>query len=115
MEAGEYWLKRGTCFVSRRPAVVAVAGLLWVSWCLLVAAGFRVFHYFHFQIPAHDLWLRETQSRQRRLGEGATTASQSAHPELAPTDPHQVYQLSCFPLRIMAPVDPYRSSQTQPV
>ena len=42
-----------------------------------------------FKIRAHDLWLRETQSSQRRLGEGATTASQSAHRELAPTDPHQ--------------------------
>ena len=31
MEAGEYGLKRGTCFVARRLEVVAVAGLLWIS------------------------------------------------------------------------------------
>ena len=28
MEAGEYRLKRGTCFVARRPELVAVDGLL---------------------------------------------------------------------------------------
>ena len=31
MEAGEYGLVRGTCFVARRLEVVAVAGLLWIS------------------------------------------------------------------------------------
>ena len=40
MEAGEYGLTRGTCFVARRREVVAVAGLLWISWCVLGAAGF---------------------------------------------------------------------------
>ena len=40
MEACEYGLTRGTCFVARRLEVVAVAGLLWVSWCVLDAAGF---------------------------------------------------------------------------
>ena len=40
MEAGEYGLTRGTCFVARRLEVVAVAGLLWISWCVLGAAGF---------------------------------------------------------------------------
>ena len=84
MEAGEYGLTRGTCFVARRLEVVAVAGLLWISWCVLGAAGFRVFHDF---------------------GEGATKASQSAYRELAPTDPHQVYQLLCSNLKIMASVD----------
>ena len=43
MEAGEYGLTRGTCFVARRVELVAVAGLLWISWCVLGAAGFRVF------------------------------------------------------------------------
>ena len=62
---------------------------------------------FHFQIRAHDLWLRETQGSQRRLGEGATTASQSAYRELAPTDPHQAYHLLCSDMRIMAAVDQY--------
>ena len=32
MEAGEYGLSRGTCFVARRLDVVAVAELLWISW-----------------------------------------------------------------------------------
>ena len=40
MEAGEYGLTRGTCFVARRLEVVAVAGLLWISWCVLGGAIF---------------------------------------------------------------------------
>ena len=40
MEAGKYGLTRGMCFVARRLEVVAVAGLLWISWCVLGAAGF---------------------------------------------------------------------------
>ena len=40
MEAGEYGLTRGTCFVARRLEVVAVAGLLWISWCVLGGADF---------------------------------------------------------------------------
>ena len=48
MEAGEYGLTRGTCFVARRLEVVAVAGLLWISWRGLGAAGFRVFNDFAF-------------------------------------------------------------------
>ena len=48
MEAGEYRLTRGTCFIVRRHEVVAVAGLLWISWCVLIAAGFRVFFSFSF-------------------------------------------------------------------
>ena len=104
MEAGVFGLTRGTCFVARRLEVVAVAGVLWISWWVLSAAGFRVFMIFHFQIRVHDLWQRETQSSQRLLGEGVTTASQSAHRELALTDPHQVYHLLCSHLRIMASV-----------
>ena len=46
MEAGEYGLTRGTCFVARRLEVVAVAGLPWISWCVLGAAGFRFFSFF---------------------------------------------------------------------
>ena len=38
MEAGEYALRCGTCFVARRLELVAVAGLLWISWCVLGAA-----------------------------------------------------------------------------
>ena len=48
METGEYGLTRETCFVVCRLEVVAVAGLLWISWCVLGAAGFRVFHEFAF-------------------------------------------------------------------
>ena len=48
MEAGEYELKRGTCFAARRLEVVAVARLLLMSWCVLGAAGFRVFFPFVF-------------------------------------------------------------------
>ena len=49
MEAGEYGLKRGTCFVASRLEVVAVAGLLWISWCVLGGAGFScVFVFFRY-------------------------------------------------------------------
>ena len=45
MEADEYGLTRGTWFFARRLEVVAVAGLMWVSWCVLGGAGFfRSFH-----------------------------------------------------------------------
>ena len=40
LEAGEYRLTRGTCRVAHRLEVVAVAGLLWISWCVLGGAGF---------------------------------------------------------------------------
>ena len=48
MEAGEYGLTRGTCFVARCLEVVAVAGLLWISWCALGGADFFVFFFFSF-------------------------------------------------------------------
>ena len=37
MAASEYGLTRGTCFVARRLDVIAVAELLWISWCSLSA------------------------------------------------------------------------------
>ena len=40
MEAGEYGLTRGTCFLACRLELVAVAGLLWISWCVLGGADF---------------------------------------------------------------------------
>ena len=46
MEAGEYGLMRGSCFVARRREVVTVAGLLWISWCVLGGVGFRFFDVF---------------------------------------------------------------------
>ena len=48
MGAGEYGLTRGTCFFARRLEVVAVTGLLRISWWALGAAGFRVFQDFAF-------------------------------------------------------------------
>ena len=35
--SGRVWLTRGTCFVARRLEVIAVAQLLWISWCTLSA------------------------------------------------------------------------------
>ena len=52
MEAGEYGLMRGTCIVARHLEVVAVAGLLWISWCVLGEADFFV---LFFSSSAHGL------------------------------------------------------------
>ena len=49
IEVGEYGLTRGTCFFARRLEVVAVAGLMWVSWYVFGGARFfRAFHGFAF-------------------------------------------------------------------
>ena len=42
MEAGEYGLTRGMRFVARRLKVVSVAGLSWISWCILGGSSFFV-------------------------------------------------------------------------
>ena len=55
MEARENGLTRGTCSVARRLEVVAVAGLRWISWCVLGAGGFRVFFFVFFSSNAHGL------------------------------------------------------------
>ena len=57
MEAGEYGLTRGMCFVARRLEVVAVAGRMWISWCVLVGADFLLFFVFFdfFSSNAHGL------------------------------------------------------------
>ena len=57
MEAGEYGLTRGTCFAAHRLEVVAVAGLLWISCCVLGGADFFVFLFRFFFLPsnAHGL------------------------------------------------------------
>ena len=39
-EACEHGLPRGTCFVARRLELVAVAGRLWISWCIYGWADF---------------------------------------------------------------------------
>ena len=43
MEAGEYGLTRGTRFFVRRLEVVAVAGRLWIQWCVWVGRIFSCF------------------------------------------------------------------------
>ena len=73
--------------VSRWSRSSGCCGFRGVRW---VWQDFVILTYIHFQLRArvHGRWLRETQSSQHRLDEGATTASQSARRELAPTDPH---------------------------
>ena len=56
MEAGEYGLTRGTRFVARRLEVVVVAGLLWMSWWVLGAAGLRAF--FPFFLRTHTAYCK---------------------------------------------------------
>ena len=55
MEASEYGVTRGPCFVARRLVVVTVAGLLWISWCVLRGTDFFVFFvvfdFFFFERP----------------------------------------------------------------
>ena len=45
MEAGEYGLSRGTFVFARRLEVVAFAGLLRLSWCVLGGVDFFVFFF----------------------------------------------------------------------
>ena len=46
MEAREYTLMRGKCFVSRRHDMDKVADLLWISGCVSGGARFGSFPYF---------------------------------------------------------------------
>ena len=48
MEAGEYGLAHGARFVAVCLEVVAVAGLMWVSWCVFGGADFLVFFFSDF-------------------------------------------------------------------
>ena len=48
IQAGEYGQTRGTWFFARRLKVVAVAGLLWISWCVLGGAIFFLVFFFRF-------------------------------------------------------------------
>ena len=52
MEAGEHGLARGMSCVARRLELVAVAGLLWISWCVLGGAGFVSCFLFFFERTA---------------------------------------------------------------
>ena len=57
MEAGEHGLTRGTCFLACRLELDAVAGLLWISLCVVGGADLSVFFfpiYFGFSSNAHD-------------------------------------------------------------
>ena len=42
MDLGEHGLARGTCSITCRLELHAVAGLLWISWCVLGGADFSV-------------------------------------------------------------------------
>ena len=56
MEAGEYGLTLGTCFLACRLELDAVAGLLWISWCVLGGADFFAFFFSNFfSSNAHGL------------------------------------------------------------
>ena len=57
MEAGEHGLTRGTCFFARRFEVVAFAGLLRLSWCVLGGVDFFGFFFSDFFLSsnAHGL------------------------------------------------------------
>ena len=56
MEAHEYELTPGTCFVARHLEVVAVAGLLWMSWYVWGGTDFFVIFFSIFSFPnAHSL------------------------------------------------------------
>ena len=57
-EAGEYGATREACFVALCLEVVAVAELMWVSWCVFGAADFQCFFFvFFFSSNAHGLLL----------------------------------------------------------
>ena len=63
MEAGKYELTRRTCFVARRPEMVAVAGLLWLSWCVLGGVIFFVFFCFDFFFSSNVHGLQQLRGR----------------------------------------------------
>ena len=59
MEEGEYGLTRRTCFAARRLELVAVAGLLSISWCALGAARLHFFFVsFVFFLRTHTACCR---------------------------------------------------------
>ena len=57
MESGEYGLTRVTCFLACRLELDAVAGLLWLSWCVLGGgADFSVFFFLRFFFFFERTW-----------------------------------------------------------
>ena len=86
----------------RRAAVNFVVRFGWGAFFSVLSMS------LHFQIQSQT----QSQSSHRGLGEEDPTASQSAHRELAPTYPHQVYRLVWSHLRNLASaVDQYSSSR----
>ena len=115
MEAGEYGLTRGTCFVARRLEVIAVAGLLWISWCVLGAAGFRVFFFvffFRFFIferarpaasmrPPCLIYLSTSMGRETALND--VCASLQSRRGSLPADPRLDHARSQLPCAVAIP------------
>ena len=50
MESKEYGLTRGTYFIASRLELHAVAGPMWISWCVLGGAYFSVCFFFFFSV-----------------------------------------------------------------
>ena len=88
---------------SRSPGCCGFRGVFWVRPIF--------FPFFFHEFAFSNSYI---QSSQRRLDEGAPTASQSAHRELAPTYPHQVYRLVCSHLRNLASAVDQYSGRSQP-
>ena len=51
-------LTHGACFVARRLELVGVAGLMWVSWCVLGGADFFVFFSDFFFLRTHAAYCK---------------------------------------------------------
>ena len=67
MEAGEGGLTRGRCVITCPLKAVAVAGLLWLSWCVFGGADFFSFLFSAFFFQAED-GIRD-RSPSRGLGD----------------------------------------------
>ena len=90
MEAGEYGLMRGTCFGARRLEVVAVAGLLWISWCVLGGADYFFFFFFFFLRTHTACYKYEAALPHLPLNE----LTQQQPPSSCPAPPGQVRWLA---------------------
>ena len=102
MKAGEHVQARGAPFVAVWFEVVAVAGLMWVSRCVVGGAGFflvfQVTTFFSNSCTSTRLLAaRDPDSSQRRLDEGAVAVSQSAPRTRAHLSPPGV------PVSVLAP------------
>ena len=83
----------------------AVNFVVWFGWGIFF---FRAYREFAFSNSLVD----PVSEQPAWTGEEDSTASQSAHRELAPTNPRQVYRLVCSLLRKLASaVDQYSSSR----